>query len=388
MIEEGVPKMNDPNRSTPCSGKASLMIATLVVLSIGLASASYLVMRDNPSDLLGDPDIVEQARQIAVADPVTASGGTGKTPADTKEISAGDPSRVPWTSVDPEMPIEDDTFAGVIARIRAAIEARNGNDALAELKRLLAMGEEGYEAAIALILEMNWEIGRKELGLEKKAIREAILDEGFLRYVLANWETDARLRELAMGRIHKVLESGEALSIMVDGLWSEQDPEMINSILDTIADDMPESWMRTQALVDGYQSAEGIESMRKVLSVFQEQTDEESRVFLEEVVRSGPPGLAQQASVALIYRTPPVSGYVTLRVSNDSQAWLIGLRPGDVIVSYDGIPIDSDGALETARQQADGRKVSIKVFRNGTTLWMELQGGRAIGVRGGFRSAQ
>ena len=70
-------------------------------------------------------------------------------------------------------------------------------------------------------------------------------------------------------------------------------------------------------------------------------------------------------------------------VDGGSQAESLGIRAGDILVSYDGTPLSSSLGLENAvylAKEAEKDKVGIVVLRNGTEMVLEGTPGRLLGL--------
>ena len=80
------------------------------------------------------------------------------------------------------------------------------------------------------------------------------------------------------------------------------------------------------------------------------------------------PGLARELGL------PDTRGVVVWRIHQDSAAGRAGMEPGDVIVSFDGMPVEhfSDYARHLS-DSAAGATVTLGVIRRGEPLSFELE---------------
>ena len=73
--------------------------------------------------------------------------------------------------------------------------------------------------------------------------------------------------------------------------------------------------------------------------------------------------------LAAAYKLPGKSGVLVTSVDADSPAAKGGLKAGDVLLKFDGKPIEGAGALGAAvRAAADGKPVTVTVQRDGRPL--------------------
>jgi serine protease Do len=73
------------------------------------------------------------------------------------------------------------------------------------------------------------------------------------------------------------------------------------------------------------------------------------------------------------YGAPSTNGALISRMARNSEAYQTGLRPGDVIVSFNGRPVDDPSQF--VRNVADakiGSAATVKVLRNGRTIEFKL----------------
>ena len=73
------------------------------------------------------------------------------------------------------------------------------------------------------------------------------------------------------------------------------------------------------------------------------------------------------------YGAPNANGALISRMFRNSEAYQAGLRPGDVIVSFNGLPVDDPSQF--VRNVADakiGSTATVKVLRNGRPIEFKL----------------
>lgn len=112
------------------------------------------------------------------------------------------------------------------------------------------------------------------------------------------------------------------------------------------------------------------------------QVDDASLVALETATRDPDASVARRASVGLVKRDPPASGWLITSVTNKGQAQGLNIPVGAIITSYDGKPIRRDRDLYGAIRKTKGKEsVALTVNYNGSVQAYSVKGGR-IGVNG------
>src|SRR5207245_11473162 len=104
---------------------------------------------------------------------------------------------------------------------------------------------------------------------------------------------------------------------------------------------------------------------------------------LERAAADDPsPQVRTAAQVELIAQHPPVRGYLLSDVVDGSQASAAGLRPGDVMLSYNGVAMSPDVSLGNERDKVSrGASVPVVIWRGGQTIDVTLRAG-TLGVDG------
>jgi serine protease Do len=70
---------------------------------------------------------------------------------------------------------------------------------------------------------------------------------------------------------------------------------------------------------------------------------------------------------------PSTRGLLVYRMSNRSAAYLAGLRPGDIIVTFDGIDVEDGSHFMRLLADAEiGSTITLGVFRDGRTLTVKV----------------
>ena len=85
----------------------------------------------------------------------------------------------------------------------------------------------------------------------------------------------------------------------------------------------------------------------------------------------------EDAAIEKTLANPPATGLVVTFVAEDSQAGKVGLRSGDVIVSYGGVATPTLPRLvQVIGEQEKERRVEIRFFRDGKEEKAIVEGGR------------
>src|SRR5262249_20682318 len=74
--------------------------------------------------------------------------------------------------------------------------------------------------------------------------------------------------------------------------------------------------------------------------------------------------------------TPPATGIAVLRVVSNGIADLFGIRPGDVLLEYDGTRLAKADDLKEVLAQAGAKRIPVKLWRDGESRTIEGGAGR------------
>jgi tetratricopeptide (TPR) repeat protein len=77
---------------------------------------------------------------------------------------------------------------------------------------------------------------------------------------------------------------------------------------------------------------------------------------------------------------PPDEGIAITAVLPNSTAEVFGIKPGDVLLDYDGTPLHSPADLKTIPAETGARSVPVKFWRNGEVRTVEVSAG-VLGIR-------
>ncbi|MBI4231318.1 MAG: PDZ domain-containing protein [Planctomycetes bacterium] len=271
-------------------------------------------------------------------------------------------------------------------RIREALGRKDGRAALDLLRQMIALGEPGYAGAIPLILQINEDMeGANTLGISMHDFYPAVGDTDLYLFALHDPSVDARFREFAVWGLPWVSGGAKALETYTSLLATESDPEIVDSILSSMAH-IPGDETKSRALIDAYGRAGTGELRHRIVRSLRNTEDAESETFLQSLTQDPDADLAREARFTLTYRNPPVQGFVTTRVFPNTQAAAAGLQRGDILVAYNGTPLDSTEALNQAKQASTpGSVIRVTVYRDSAYLNIEVEATESIGIDGAYR---
>lgn len=270
--------------------------------------------------------------------------------------------------------------------VRGAIEAKDGRRALDVLRELAALGPDAWPVASKLFLQLarsiddaNW------LGLDvyefHRVARSGSLPELFLS-ALEDPNADAALRRFAVREL-PWSDRADVPERFLSRLAVEQDASIARRIAGALVDRPDPS------------------NVPHLLAALRAQTDADTRATIIEALGAIPGEAATRALAAIAAnekdadvrraaellaqgRAASVPGYLVTDVAPGSQAATVGIRPGDIVTVYNGVPIDSSEALDRARAPVKPEdQVALTVVRGGSPMAFTIRGPR-IGVNGRF----
>ncbi len=110
----------------------------------------------------------------------------------------------------------------------------------------------------------------------------------------------------------------------------------------------------------------------RVLEVLDQLRDhgKVSRAYLGAIVNEVTPELAQRLGVPTTAGRP--AGAVVTQVESSSPAMRAGIRPGDVILSWSGKPVDNKNLPSLVTTAPVDKVVKVEIFRSGATLVLNV----------------
>lgn len=271
------------------------------------------------------------------------------------------------------------------SRIAALVEAKDGAGLVKLLQELKTLGPEGYTAImeIAAIIDADMWQGGGKLSVKMQDYFTSFPPE------IMSWALDAaNLDKVPAGfRIHAAhsimwMPIAEKDRIVLDAILRETDPLTLKKMTEVLAH-RPDPATGAK-LVERLQSDTSLsdEAFGTLLSTAVRMPGPSVDSYLENALATLPPGARQDAvRRSLVRRNPPASGFMVDQIVPESQASSLGIRPGDIILSYAGVTL-SNGNLNGAREQAkgDGPHI-IEIMRDGARISIPVAPGR-IGIDG------
>ncbi len=264
--------------------------------------------------------------------------------------------------------------------------AGDGREALELLMSLADIVPEGRGPAMALAIRINDDVrGEKTLGLDGFGFYGALGDPGardLMLWALEN-ESPPGFRVLAAYSLPWVITHDAAIAALSKALQREKDTTVQIAIVGNLAN-MNDANAEA-ALVSILSNEKGDGGVRAIVAGSMASTKSAAVVTILGSIAKADPDERVRASAqaALVARDPPADGYLVSLVLPAASAAAAGVRPGDVVTSYDGQPIRSAEDLRAATEGAAGRDGVPLVVHRGPAGETQLQiRGGPLGVQG------
>jgi hypothetical protein len=331
-----------------------------------------------------DPPPAPPRAPSATEDPASR-GGHAAPPQNGADVAPANDGGGP--APDPERAREVRDLAATIDR---RFEERDGEGLLEVLRKLSLVVPEGREAAMSLTLRLLRDVrGERALGIDEVTFYSTLGDSGtrdLLVWSLAH-PSPAEFRVVAAFCLPWVLPREAALDSLVRALRGEKDATVQQALVGAL-------WRMRDSRVDAAVAALFLDRAldpavrARAASILGETKDEAVVRALREAASSdADPRVRAAARGALQLREPPVDGYALLVVYPDGAAAAADLRPGDIIVTYDGRPVrttdEFQAAIEAASETADGARETVEVafLREGAEALASVRRGK-MGIQG------
>ncbi len=319
-------------------------------------------------------DLEEARREIARKDLLLSSRPEPRAAALKTGPAAGAPEDTPKDvqTVDP---------ASLKAAFEESLRRKDGQAALKSLKALLALGKDAYPAAAECWLELKKALKSGDgIGLNSVHHERAIEDPAFLRWVLTTPALDKALRYQAIDTLAWTDPDGAPV-FLASLLSTEEDPRMLDHLigqLDDLKSPQTVGPLLAQAQKPGLDAR-----MRADAVIALGQADAPEVTPALRLLAMDPEAQVRDAArFSLVVRDPPGAGIAVEDVTPGSQAEQAGLRPGDLLVSYNGQPTTSNGELRKLTSGvAPDSPVTLQILRDGVLQTVTMRGGR-IGIDG------
>ncbi|HVY62908.1 MAG TPA: HEAT repeat domain-containing protein, partial [Planctomycetota bacterium] len=265
-----------------------------------------------------------------------------------------------------------------------ALRRKDGPRALALVKEIAKLGEGGDAAAIELSRRIAGELNADHrIGVSRYDFDKAMRSDemiGVVKRALLDPSADPSFR----GRAVEYLADSsnpDTTAFISSLIEQERDPRTLSQMVRYVEE------VGDPGSVDALSRALGGQQDRRlrgqIVDALGEMPGDAASVALQQVAASDPDeGLRRDAQLALTARNPPVQGYLLTRVVDQSQAAAAGLRPGDIMLSYDGVTLGPESSIRDLRDRVSkNATVPVTVWRDGQTIQVTLNPGQ-IGIDG------
>ncbi len=110
--------------------------------------------------------------------------------------------------------------------------------------------------------------------------------------------------------------------------------------------------------------------------------DDSARAHERIAASETDPQVRSAAESGLKGRRAGVTGFLITYVAPNSQAEAVGIKEGDILVTYKGVAVTSMEALDAAKATVESEEiVPLALYRDGRTLEIAVKGGQ-IGING------
>ncbi|MCE9635678.1 MAG: PDZ domain-containing protein [Planctomycetes bacterium] len=375
---------------------AALAVSTLVAgFAVGVAVGRQR-HSDEPVSATSAVEAVERERDEALARAQRAETAlqaerrkradvpAAARPSDTVQPTATDPAPVA-----PASTLSDSDRAQQVrdlaAQIEPAVAHADGEKLLELLRRLSALSPEGRTAAMELALKINDDVnGEGLLRLDQYTFYTSLGDTGVRTLMI--WSLDnpspAAFRVLSAWSLPWVIPKEQAIDTMGKSLVREKEVTVQQALVVNLAqmnDSRAESLLAT-ILADPARDA-GVRA--QIATSLATTTNADLARALETTANTDPDDRVRAAArAAIVARNPPVDGFLITIVFPDGAASAGGIRPGDILISYDGHATrDLKEVRDLIDAESSAENASAVVLRDGIEVTLPVRRGR-LGIQG------
>ena len=270
-------------------------------------------------------------------------------------------------------------------KIKVLVEKKDGKALIKLMHELAALGEAGYAAAIEIsgILSQDVEGEKGVLGISRN---EFYMSFGGPMVPLMVWSmshADDVPAGFRVGAAYALpwQRDADAGKIFLDSLKTEKNADVAKAMAENL-----EGLVRPEMASDLAALARANTGNPAVLMPLVQSLsgigNEEAIGYLEQFARDENPVLKSEAEVALIAVHPPAAGLLITYTAPNSQAEVAGIRRGDVITTYNGVPVSNLDELRAEIGKTSGEElVTVMVNRKGEVVPLQIKG-QKIGING------
>jgi hypothetical protein len=269
--------------------------------------------------------------------------------------------------------------------VKAAVAAKDAKRALRLVHDLARSGRASWPLAVKTLLDLARSIDEDNpLGIIVNDFYKAARQDGFAPLyadAIQNPQAyDAAFRHFAIRELpwtdsddtttllarQLLVEKDRGVARMLAGTLAERpDPEILNDLVASLRAQQDRG-VRF-GVVEAIAAIPGDDATRALSGLAASEPDKE---------------LQQELTLSVQSRQATVAGYLVTSIGDRSQAAQVGMKAGDVLVTYGGTPIASMDDLQKAKQGiGQGQTVVVGVVRDGQTLTFTLKSGQ-IGIDG------
>ncbi|MGE4159285.1 MAG: hypothetical protein AB7F75_09325 [Planctomycetota bacterium] len=270
-------------------------------------------------------------------------------------------------------------------KIAGLVENKDGAGLVKLLQELKSLGPEGYPTImeIAAIIDADMWMNGNQFSVKMQDYFTSFPPE------IMTWALDAaNMDKVPPGfRIHAThaimwMPIPDKDKIVLDAILRETDPQTLTKMTEVLAH-RPDPAIGAK-LIERLQSDAALndEAFGALLLTATRMPGPAVDNYLENALATTPPGPRQDLlRRSLMRRSPPASGFMVDRIVPDSQASSLGIRPGDIILSYGGVNL-ANSSIARAREQVrgDGPHM-LEILRDGSRITINVAPGQ-IGIDG------
>lgn len=314
---------------------------------------------------------------------LAAARDAGTKPAQVEATLPGSPAAAVVPALTPEQKAA--RIYEVKSKVGSLVEKKDGAGLVKLLQELRSLGVEAYPAImeIAGIIDHDMWQGGREFNVKMQDYYTSFPPE------IHAWALDAANAGVVppgfkVHAAHGIMwsQNPEKDRLVLEAILRESDPEILKNMTDVLAHRPDEA---TGAKIIGRLQTDtslNDEAFGALLRTAARMPGQAVDAYLEGALTTIPEGPRRDMlQTSLIRRNPPASGFMVDRVIPESQASGIGLKPGDIILSYGGVTL-ADKSIARAKEQIKGEgPFSIEVLRDGARIMMSVAPGQ-IGIDG------
>lgn len=272
------------------------------------------------------------------------------------------------------------------ARIPLLVAQEDGKALLSLMKELAALGEPGYAGAMEIAEKLRKALEGKDQawGLTSYAFDKAF---GGAMVPVMQWAIGHPDGASEWFRLHSIdtlrwLPDVDSTAVFLDALASEKSVRVAQSMVDHL------QGLGDASAIPGLEAAVHAQAgtphiLEDLMDELRDMKSPEAERELQVLAGDPNPAVSAEARLQLLAIHPPVAGVWISDIVPDGQAASVGLKRGDILVSYNGVDIATLGQLreELFKAPADSM-VTVLVHRDGQLLPVQVKGRQKIGLDG------